>query len=280
MMKFFKKMKSKFKIGIGAMILGLFSWALVWAIGNIGTEVVADRDLVSLAIIGDTGIQSDQFAENNELLKRLAPQDVMILGDEAYDDGVKNQEDFDEKVRPLSNGYSRFWLVRGNHSYYTNHQEAIEKAVNATSDFRMPTGIIFNNACIALIESTLWEEVFTKRSDVERLKKKTEDYVLKWHEKCYGKIKIVGAHHCVYAQSGSHKGFRRKEYKALYDRLFANKINYFFCGHNHVVEDNGIHDSVHHFTSGGFAKDDSCKSDKCQESGFLMFNGKEVSFAN
>jgi len=267
--KFFKSIKGKLAIAVGAALVtfGVYSFIMP----NIGTEIVQDRDLKKLAIIGDTGIQSDQFKENNFKLKEFMPQDVLLLGDECYDTGCHTQKEFDEMVRPLSNGYSKFWLVRGNHSYYRGNPNDIVEIANKTPDFRMPTGVIFNNACLLLVESSLWEEVTSPKEEVLKDRKNTEKYIEKWLDKCANKLKIVGAHHCIYSKSGSHGGYNTTGYKALYDKYFANKIQYFTCGHNHVIEDNGFHDNVHHFTSGAFAKEDTCESTNCKESGFLTF---------
>jgi hypothetical protein len=267
-----KKLKAKWKIVFGAVGLGLFGGFCVWAVGNIGSEIEQNRDLINLTLIGDSGIQSSQFLSNNEKLRNLAPTDVVILGDESYENGIQSQKDFDQNVKPLSNGFSKFWLVRGNHSWYGHNPAFVEKVLDATPDFRMPSGIVYRNACILLVESTLWEEVINKTDEIEKLKADTEKYIDLWMVKCRYKKRIVGAHHCIYGKSGSHKGFKTKGYKSLYDRKLANKVDNFFCGHNHVVENNGVHEGVQHYTSGAFAKDDTCKSEQCRESGFVTLN--------
>ena len=275
MKKFFKRLKGKVKIGIGAFFLAVV--CAVYAIGNIGSEIAYDRPLIKAVIIGDSGAQTDQFQVNNEKIKEIMAQDGFLLGDESYSDGVKNQKDFDENVKPLDNGFTKWHIVRGNHSYYSRHPEKIEPIVKKEKNFFLPTGVIYTNACYLLIESTLWEEIAdikqeSDKSNIQDLQKKTISYTEEWLKKCEGKLKIVGAHHCIYAKSGSHLGYNTKEYKALYDKYFAHKVDYFTCGHNHIVEDNGIHEGVHHYTSGAFAKDDTCESENCAESGFLLFD--------
>lgn len=270
MKRFFKSLKGKLIIGFGTamMAIGVYSFVLP----NIGTEIVQNRALTTLAIVGDSGIQSEQFKVNNGKIKKIKPPDAIILGDECYDDGCVKQKEFDKLVMPLDNGFTKWWLVRGNHSFVGDHPENITIFANKTERFRTPTGIIYNNSCILLIESSLWEEFLHPDEKTLADRKKTEDYISKWLSKCEEKLKIVGAHHAIYAASGSHKGYNTKAYKNLYDKYFANKVDYFFSGHNHVVEDNGIHDGVHHYTSGAFAKDDTCESEKCAESGFLVLD--------
>lgn len=276
-----KKLKTYIVVGIvaGLMYTGIRT---VKAVSDNRTykaesrDINLDRPLEKLIVTGDGGEQSAQAKHYIELIKKFKAGDIYVNGDNAYPTITNVKKDFAKYVLPLKQEGTDVFLDTGNHDFYAGDKlKEFMAYVESQYGFRMPDytyGVFYKNACSLFIPSSIWEEKMKHDEDYETIKSQSLAYIDHFFNKCpLGNTVIVNAHHCIKSESGSHGGYKTEEYKKLYDR-YLSKANFFFCGHNHVVEDNGMIGNTHHITSGALAKKDSCKTESCREGGFVYLN--------
>jgi tartrate-resistant acid phosphatase type 5 len=215
-------------------------------------QVISHEGLQSgylLCILGDTGMDSLEQGIVADALAKEGCDQVRHTGDMIYPSGLENENDpkfmshFYKYYSPIMERGVPFHISVGNHDYKKNARAWI-KLAKSHKNIRFPSMYsmdIYKNICLitidtnsAFIQQYIW------------LKKLRATY----SEKC--KLTLAFGHHPRYS-SGKH-GDAKFTTKVFLDSVISGKVDGYFAGHDHNLEDVGVIDGTHHFVSGAGAK--------------------------
>lgn len=276
-MSFWKGIKNKAKIGVGAVGFFLFGWASWWGYSEYNIEDynkyvnVYERSLEKGCFIGDTGLNNEPRSKLLSLMKDDC-HDVFIMGDLIYPVGLRDERDkqFYDKFAPFLNFNTH--VVLGNHERYSTRQTQIWSTLADRNDFYFPNhfwGVVYKDSCVLGFESAIYTTAFKGQPEKDQntfIKSFLSD------SRCTNKIMIVISHH-PYKSSGKH-GNSSGRLEEVYNDLIIGNVNFSIAGHDHNLSDEGIYKNTRVMVSGSGAKLRDCGklnvNSKCYEKyGFI-----------
>ena len=227
----------------------------------------------SFYVIGDWGRdgkhgQREVSTAMNQTTGVIAPKFIISTGDNFYPDGVKTTDDKQWKTsfEDIYNGAGLqcpWYVVLGNHDYHSNPQAEVEYTKNSKR-WTMPARYFHKNIPMGSDPSLTIDFIFIDTSPLEdpyyseeyKQGLLTQDTTRQLHwidsllKKSTARWKFVIGHHHVYTAGKrvSEVAYLRRHLERI---LIKNKVDIYFCGHEHSLQhikpENGV---THYFVSG------------------------------
>ncbi len=277
----FKKIKKYLKVGIGAIVLTIAGAKFYdYSINDYARIVdVYSHEFTNVLFVGDTGEIGAGREKVIQEIKKINPEQVFILGDEAYPDGVHNENDFKKFVAPFLGDWKTH-CVTGNHSLYGVKKENV-LFMPKNSDrlgckfVNFYRGEIYSNVCLLIIDSSSFD---VKNNDEFLEKQEKFSHRFLENNLCKDKKKILAYHHVYFGQA-NHEGWGNKKLVKFLDEL---DFDIAFQGHEHVLAFYKTKNKEF-YTSGAGSKLSECKKDFvfkgnwCESKlGFFVFRNNQI----
>lgn len=278
----FKKLKYKLRLAIGAigaalMIGGASAYWIAERKGFENNITVYDKVLGPSVFIGDVGETTEaRDILINQIKSGWRTENIFLLGDLGYPDGVKNLKEFTKWVRPYLPLADKVHCILGNHdSYASNEKERGWLALNADKNGcvfgNYYKGLSYSDWCIGIIDSAIYDTL----KDHE-MQDRQEQFIKRFFNShfCENKKTMLLNHHTVYTY-GSHMRDGNRDHNNFIKGL---NVDYVISGHDHLLAQTTVGKTTY-IVSGAGAKLDECKEKKginCWEKNgyFEYFNGE------
>lgn len=272
----FKKLKQRLKQIKYYTTAKFFAGSLFGGltIGGIVLGIVNYQGSVIRCVVGDVGEGNEVEARVAQSMKDHSCQDILHLGDNVYDTGLKNGDDkkFLSNFWNYFKGFRTNIMTQGNHDAY-NSVDGLEAWITLSG--RHPN--LIYPAHYFLYRSNDWC-VFSWFSEaVER--DDNNKFVLDQADFAAGldltgcKVKVSMSHH-PYRSQGEHSDCVDKVCD-FYEKYIIGKFDYSLAGHDHQLSYEGQYEGTEFYVSGAGSQLRTCKKGKnktCFEKfGFLKF---------
>lgn len=279
MKRFFKSIKKKWKAVFGTVSTALLigGASAYWVAEKKGFEENITKlsiDLGSSIFIGDTGESSN---ERDAVLKMVEQggrvDNIFLLGDLGYPNGTKNQDEFNEWIKPFLSLAEKVHCILGNHdSIARNKEERAWLALNADKNGcifgNYYRGISYSDWCVGIIDSAIYDTL--KEIGMQE---RQENFIKKFFTSnyCTNKKTMLLNHHTVYTY-GSHMRDGNKDHNNFVKSLEADFV---ISGHDHLLALTKVGKTTY-IVSGAGAKLDECKKkedENCWEkNGYFIYD--------
>lgn len=220
---------------------------------NVCSSLYANE--LKVCFVGDLGPANKEQAWVIDKLMEQKCDQVRIVGDIVYNDGIEDIDDPQLKTKFLDPfkkllTTTPVYLVAGNHDYHEDPEAWLEVA-KKYKNVKMPNMYYFekfSKVCFMAFDTTPFHKLrlyFTRKRQESWVLKK-----LKALKEC--NISIGWGHH-PFRSSGGH-GDASGSWKDFFKDYLLGKLDYFVAGHDHILSDEGEHGGTHHFVSGGGGK--------------------------
>lgn len=299
-MGFFRDLKDKIAIGIGALRIAVFgdtrlgesTWDM--EIKGYGENIhFCFQPLMRALFGGDAGLKGPILSAVLKKIREYEPCFMWLIGDHGYPKGILDQFLYDTLIvdhyNNLGPNHIMSYLVPGNHDSYGDKEERqfLGKKLFGNKDdgkisFRNFYGAwIYTNAMVVWFDSTVYD---VKLGDPE-IQERQEQFVHKIlrDPRFRGLTKIVVAHAGVFSH-GSHGNTHSNDYRKFELNSIRYYADYMICGHDHVLHKVGIFEKVinffgsktlrktTYFTSGAMSKRKPSKKISSPQIGVVEFN--------
>lgn len=202
-----------------------------------------------VCVIGDSGKGHAGQDIVAKALKAEGCDSVRHTGDIIYNDGLKNRNDpefekkFYKQYGSMIEAGIPFYMSVGNHDYKLKPETWIELAKEYEA-IKLPSMYyfdIYDNICFITIDTN--SRFIEQNSWFKSLKKK-------YKKQC--KLTLAFGHHPRYS-AGKH-GDAIYLFKLFLDTIIDGKVDAYFAGHDHNLEDVGTLKGTHYFVSGSAAE--------------------------
>ena len=198
----------------------------------------------------------------------ITPKFIISTGDNFYPDGVKTASDEQwktsyEEIYTGSGLWCPWYVVLGNHDYHSNPQAEIEYS-KSSKRWTMPARYYYKNmpvgtdplvtADFIFIDTSPLEDPYYLEEYKQGLITQDTTRQLRWIDSLLqhstARWKFVIGHHHVYTagKRSSEVAYLRRHLERI---LIKNKVDIYFCGHEHSLQhikpENG---PTHYFVSG------------------------------
>lgn len=246
---------------------GVIILMIIFVLGSYGnnqyetdSEIITMHDKLAMGykicIVGDTGMASLGQRIVADALNEEGCNQVRHTGDMIYPSGLKSSRDHKLKTKffdyygELIDKKIPFYITTGNHDYKKNPRVWLDlaKEFEGIKFPGMYSMIIHHDICLITID--------TNSHFIQQYywQKKVRN---KFRKKC--KLTLAFGHHPRY--SSGHHGDATYAIKLFLDLVVSGKVDGYFAGHDHNLEDAGIKNGTHYFISGAGAKLRSIKDD-------------------
>lgn len=276
----FSKIKDRFKQAKYYISASLCAGALFGGLTMKGLTVEAPAPVEIRCAVGDVGEGNEEEARVAQAMKEHGCQEVLHLGDNVYDTGLKGPKDkkFHDHFWDYYSGFTNV-MTQGNHDAY-HSTKGLEAWISLSGKYQ---NLIYPSHYF-LYRSGDWcvfswfSEAVERDDDTEFAKAQAEFAENLDLTGCNTKVAI--AHH-PYKSQGEH-GNCQKNVCQFYEKYLIGKFHYILAGHDHQLSYEGEIGGSKLFVSGAGSQLRTCKSGKdqtCWESlGFLKFEGDRVEF--
>lgn len=207
----------------------------------LGAKGSTSLDDQVLCFIGDTGHGSKEQYEVSRAMEKLECDQVRVLGDLIYPDGLKDKDDllfiskFYAPYRPLLEAQIPFYMVLGNHDYRQNPEAWLDLA-KLYPQIRIPSRYYaekYDDVCLITLDTTPLAQFFLgpNTDQVQWLRQQLTDF------KASCRLSLVMAHH-PYKSSGAHRDAGGKLKKFLESEVIG-KVDMYLTGHDHQLSHEG-----------------------------------------
>lgn len=216
----------------------------------------------TVAVVGDTGVDSAVRKRTEALLDAANPGLFFLDGDELYDMGVRNEQEFiDHIMTPFYRPGRIVVFVGGNHTQYAqgNRDFLLELAASKKypwfvypyyfAGYITPHGCFVTNDTAAYdvkllsTSGSIFVRIWEKLRGHETILDRQEEFT-RWflkEEACQDTSRYFIGHHGIYASDDSH-GDRADEFGVGQDRFWKfyhsdikGKVHWYINGHSHVT---------------------------------------------